>query len=464
MRPSLPALGARAAIVCLALGALACHVMPPPPRDATQATLEAYVRSFRRAEPILLESLSRSDPRFARRLRIAPPPRFTDPFAFDVRAIGLENVVLELARVTLPEWRGTEPHVLVEHRLEEELVYRLVLEEEFRLAHERDDVRAAAGLLSAIATAWPSPQLESDEGARYVDSVLAWRLAQVRGALRPFAISEAQREELRAAVDALDARAARAPLPRVRAELLRLRAAIAVAWAAPFATEEWDDVATALHAHLGAHGDHDALVTSVTRAAAIYRAQAEVGLGVIAAARATEVRRRAGAALHASTCRALAVDSVVRGLAPPAERTLACGAVQLAASAEDDLDELAALVVLHDVAVVGAWSLAMHGAVRDATAARARWPLMGTVSAPREAELAHVAAVRPIEAIGAALAAVLLTHEGMAHVVATARAWRAFGDAPFDVVERELFSGAPRRAPGRPGNFELVPDSPRRAP
>ncbi len=453
--------GVCVAIVCLAIGALGCHILPPAPRDATQATLEAYVRSFRHAEPILLESLSRSDPRFARRLGIPAPPRFTDPFQFDVRSIGLENVVLELARVTLPEWTGKEPPALVEHRLEEELLYRVVLEEQFRLSHERDDVRAAAGLFRAIAIAWPSRQLESDEGARAMDAVLAWRAAQVRAALQPFTLSEAERAELREAVDAIDQRAD-ARLPRTRIEIVRLRAVLATLWTAPFAKDEWDDVATSLHAYLGVTGDFDRLLVRIEEAAKIFREQAEVGLGVIAAPYAAQVRARAALALHASMpCRSGETESVVRALAPPSERAPACVVVHTVASAETDLDELTALVTLHDTAIVGAWSLALHGKVRDPAKARERWRLMAPPSAEREARLVRLASVHPAAAIGAAIAASILARDGVRRVIATARTWRAFGDAPLDVVERELFDAPQRRVPRRPNDtFNFVPDSP----
>ena len=450
--------GARAALVCLALGSLGCFTMPPAPRDATQATLEAYVRSFLRAEPILLESLSRSDPRFAKRLGIAAPARFTDPFMFDVRAIGLENVLLELARVTLPEWKGDEPRVLAEHRLEEELLYRLVLEEQFRLTHERDDVHAAAGLLRAIAGAWSARQIASDERAREVDGVLAWRLAQVRGAMQPFVLSEAERAELAEAVEALDALATMsAKLPKSRVEIVRLRAQIAVTWAAPYPVEEWDDVATSLHAFLGIGGDYDRLLARIDAAADALRTQASVGLAVIAPAHRADVMRRAAAAVHAEThCRGAADGSVVRSLAPPPERAPACAAVAMTAAAESDLDELVALVALHDAAIVGAWAIAMHGKTREPARAIERWPTMSPIGAERRARLVRLAQVHPSEAIGAAIAAAILVRDGAAKTIATARAWRAFGEAPLDVVERELFEAPRRRVPRKPATNDLA--------
>ena len=46
-------------------------------------------------------------------------------------------------------------------------------------------------------------------------------------------------------------------------------------------------------------------------------------------------------------------------------------------------------------------------------------------------------------------------------MIATARTWRAFGDAPLDVVERELFDAPSRRVPRRPNDtFNFTPDAP----
>jgi hypothetical protein len=434
---------ARLAIVCLALGAVACGATPPP-RTLSTTTLEGYVQSFLRAEPVLIESLARSDPRVARRLGIAPPPRFTDPFQFDVRAIGLENVVLSLAELTLPEWRGDEPQILVRHRLEEELVYRFLAEEQFRLASEQSDVRRSAALLRAIANAWPGSAVSHPATASSVDAVLAWRLAQVRGAVQPFVLSEADRAELVDAIEIIGARVATAPLPRAKVEVTRLRAAVAIAWVAPFPTEDWDDVAAALHAFLGIDADEAKLLARIDDAARALAAQARVGLGAIAPNYADDARRRAAAMLHVgSPCRSDAPDSVVRSLAPPPERASACVVVRAAANAETDLDELVALVVLHDAAIVGAWSIALHGARRDPVEARRRWRPLVALGAEQEARLTRFAQAHPVDAVGAALAAALLVHDGPARVVATARAWRAFGDAPLDVVERELFG--PRR-------------------
>ena len=251
-------------------------------------------------------------------------------------------------------------------------------------------------------------------------------------------------------------------MPRTRIEIVRTRAVLATLWTAPFAKDEWDDVATWLHAYLGVTGDFERLLARIEAAARIFREQAEVGLGVIAAPYAAQVRASAAASLHAATpCRGGSVDSVVRSLAPPPERAPACVVVQRVAAAESDLDELAALVTLHDTAIVGAWSLALHGTVRDPAKARERWRLIAPPSAEREARLLRFASVHPAEAIGAAIAAAILARDGVRRVIATARTWRAFGDAPLDVVERELFDAPSRRVPRRPNDtFNFVPDAP----
>ena len=104
----------------------------------------------------------------------------------------------------------------------------------------------------------------------------------------------------------------------------------------------------------------------------------------------------------------------------------------------------AALVALHDETVVALWALALHadGLTPDRAIAAAH-PFFGA-QPEREARLVRFAEARPVAAIGAGLAADFLTRTRNADDArATSGRWLSFGDAPLDIVERELSTSVP---------------------
>src|SRR5438477_416922 len=145
------------------LGCAAREARVPAEPDARIA---AYVATFRRAEPVLLGTIARADPRF--RGRISPDPRpvlFVDPFLFDLRAKALEHVWLEAERCSLPQdVLEAKEGPLADHALEQELLFRAINEELVRLDHEHNQ-RVTADLVRALGASWPDYHDEKQQHA-----------------------------------------------------------------------------------------------------------------------------------------------------------------------------------------------------------------------------------------------------------------------------------------------------------
>jgi gamma-glutamyl:cysteine ligase YbdK (ATP-grasp superfamily) len=144
-------------------------------------------------------------------------------------------------------------------------------------------------------------------------------------------------------------------------------------------------------------------------------------------------------------------------MAPPSERAPICGALHALRDASDDVSRAAALVALHDATVVALWAVALHadGATPDRAMTSAH-PFFGA-QPDREARLVRFAEANPVAAIGAGLAAELLSREtsGEAKSADTATAskrWLSFGDAPLDVIEREVFAPDPATSAPAPAS------------
>ena len=118
-------------------------------------------------------------------------------------------------------------------------------------------------------------------------------------------------------------------------------------------------------------------------------------------------------------------DSRVRDMAPPPERAAACGVLHVLA---EEPSHAAVAAVLHDDVLLS------MAAVTSAPPPRTR-----LLSHPEDDDvdtLERAARERPVVALGAALAIELVTAHGSAEQrLAT---WHALGEAPLDVVEREL--------------------------
>jgi hypothetical protein len=118
-------------------------------------------------------------------------------------------------------------------------------------------------------------------------------------------------------------------------------------------------------------------------------------------------------------------DSKVRSMAPPPERAAICGALR---ALTEEPSHTAALLALHDDVLLSV-----------AAIAAAPPPRTGLLSHPDNDAvdaLERMARERPVVVLGVGLAAELLYGSGRSED--RLQAWRALGEAPLDVVAREL--------------------------
>ena len=292
--------------------------------------------------------------------------------------------------------------------------------------------------MRALVLSWPSIQSPSDQ--RATESLVAWRIDQVRGSLAPNALSALERDDLLDALDGLAQATERAPSPHAESAVRRLREELEKMRVAPLEIRGWPDIQGPLRAHLGIVSGDAKLRTAFEGAKEKLRAQIDVAFGVVGADVAEDIRRLAAARLARSPdCPTTPSIGGMRLLAPPPERAWACAAVHAAARGDTETEELTSLVVLHDLVCIGAWSLDLHTEMRDPDGARKRSPLLSRVDDARSALLLREAATHPVGPIGGAATIVLLLAAGPAHLRERALLWRDFGDAPLDVVMREVF-------------------------
>ena len=431
----------RAHLVLFAAVLCACAGRPrdPPPRAAPDidAWLLSYAGAFRRAEPVILGMLARTDARLAMRFsrRTGAAGRFTDPFLFDMRRRGYEDVLGEAQRCAIPKDLLPAAGPLAEHRIEQELLFRLIDEEEARNDEERKLPASSADLLRALAASWPSLQSAKERGV--TDSLVAWRLDQVRAALAPNALSSMERDDVLDALGDLAQSVERAPASRTESAIVRLRDDVVALQVAPLGLRSWDDVARPLRVHVGVVSSEAKLRAAFGSARAKLAAQVDVAFGVLGPEAAEDVRRMAGTKMaRMPECPIVPSLSGVRTLAPPPERAWACAAVFAAREGESELSELVSLVVLHDLVSIGAWAVDLHGDARDPAVTRDASPLASRMPAAAMARALREAATHPVGPIAGAAAVVLLLAEGPARVRQRADAWAEFGEAPLDVVGR----------------------------
>jgi hypothetical protein len=437
----------RRAVLVLALSACGCAHPPIEAPRSGAARFEAYAGAFLRAEPVLLQTLGRTDPRIAARLGDASwrepvdllvtgplaDREVLDPFQYDLRKLALETVDSELGHLVLPPHVEGPPAILARHRLEEELLARLLAAEWTRLGRERELPRAASALLHAVAEAWP--RSVPDDRRWTLDGRIAWRADRIKDTIAPHTLSGLEQGELLSAIDALLPRVSE--MPRARKALLRLRVEVAAMVVAPYSLHGWDDLAEELQPQLGAHLSEDVVTTRLARAERALRAWIDVALGVISAEEARLAMRRAGDRLaRPGHCRYVVAGSFVRGMGAPPERLALCARVRAIAEAPRDIDDLVALLTLHDDVVLARVAIGLRGERRDPPRE------LGLASLAPEAPLLRAAATQPAPVVLRGLAAELLVRAGLPRMKERARAWVAFGDAPLDIVERELFSSA----------------------
>ena len=431
-----------------------------------QVRIAAYAHSFRAAEPTILASMVEDDSRLL--LRMAPKPsleqvrgangeewmpsslrlwwgrKYVDPFMFTDRDATLQGASAQLDSIELPDDVAIRRELLEAHGaladdpdvrdlgIDQHLLHRLLASERLRVERERELPRAASDLVLAMIDAMPL--LPNAEDTAAMDVAMAWRMDMVRGSLAPNLLSEAERTDLLVNLGRLRSRGAK--VGKAVAAIDKLVASLANMLVAPFPVDDEDVVEHDLAGFVGANLPLDTLGPIFEETRARLRAQVSAAFTVLSPPMEARVRQKALAMLLTpSPCGTTLPVQTARDLAPPLERTWSCALVKAADAATDDLDEVAALLALHDATVVASWAVATHGPTR---ASKLKDETLLHLT-PAEGNLLVVSAeARPLRAMAAGVAASILVSEGAADVKKRAHAWRVFGEAPLDVVSTVL--------------------------
>ena len=472
---------------------------PSPPRAPAADRREEAVRLDEGVGRAFVQ-IAVTDPRFARRL--ATPPSedelraaavkalaegdpdvsvrdgVLDFFSFTARGRALDEAQRTIGRTPAPATdTRAEGAPLARPYLERELALRVLAEETARLDEERSLPRGASGLVRGIVETWAPPGAPRQAAER--DEWLAKRLDQIRDSLGRSPLPRDALLELDDSLDPIERLAVPEELPSSARAVAQLRVRLGEV---PGSAGGADDarqrrLESGIIAHLGLNRGARELSPRILAAEQATRALATWAIKRVTARadghadERTVAKRAEALTLAPGKCDASPSESRVRAMAPPSERAAICGSLRALHDAADDAGRAAALVALHDATVVALWALALHqeGVSPEGAIASAH-PFFGA-QPEREARLLRFAEANPVAAIGTGVAAELLTRTGtLEGAMAASRQWLAFGDAPLDVVERELFprplptesaapgaappatSAAPTSAPGRPAS------------
>jgi hypothetical protein len=436
---------------CVTLGALVATACAPAvsSADRTPATQprvddETLVAEFGRIEDDAMGWLAAADPRLASRENATAPDDILkrigteavlaedatavirgnslDLFAFRARARVLDQAAQRVGAFTarLPDLAsstGAPAHP----RLERELLIRLIEEERSRVLEEAKLSDASGDLVRAIVETWTPPATPQDWPDR--DAWISKHLLEMRDSLRQ-GPPRTGPLDLDVSLYPLERLLAPLEYPRGSAAIAELRVALDADMRSVPSLVVPERIARDAKTHLGIAVDSAALPTRIERVEARLRNLATKALAESGAARAT-VEARARKLLFAEGPCPTVPGSRVRSMGPPPERAAICGALRALA---EEVPPGAALVALHDDLLFA-----------DAALTTAPPPRTGLLSHPENDvvdALRRTARERPILVIGVALAAELLY--GQDGPDDRLRAWSALGEAPLDVVAREI--------------------------
>ncbi len=441
----------RAAILGMALLSAACTVRHGAPAAAPAAPVEddaKRVEAFDAIEDEAMNWIAAADPRLATRAveaGEAPGAAGTeavlkrigteavlaedataeirgnslDLFAFRARARALDQAARRVAGfgAPLPEDATT----ITRPRLERELLGRVIAEEQARAADEAKLGGSAGDLVRAIVATWTPPATPDEWPLR--DAWVSKHLLEIRDALREGPAPTGP-IDLDHALYPLERLLAPLQFPRGSAAIAELRVGLDQDMRAvpPLALPE--RLALGAKVHLGVTVDPATLPARFARVEALLKELATAALEA-SGDRRPQVEARARQLLLVERPCPAVPGTRVRSMGPPPERAAICGALR--ALTEEALPA-AALVALHDDVLLAA-----------AAVTSSPPPRTGLLSHPEDDvvdDLRRMSRERPTLAIGVALAAELLY--GTPGSDDRLRAWRSLGEAPLDVVAREL--------------------------
>jgi hypothetical protein len=441
-------LGALGLVGCAASSGPARSVAAPPPEDPAK-----QVARFGELEDDAMSWIIASDPRLARRAGETAPTAGTeavlkrigmesvmaedataeihgvslDLFAFRARKLALVQAADRLASLAgaLPESTdGGQAGPIARPRLERELLLRLILEEQARAEEEAKLGDAAGDLVRAIVATWAPPATPEDLPLR--DEWVSKHLLEIRDALThgpprtgPF--------DLDVALYPLERLLAPLQYPRGSAAIARLRVGLDEDMRVVPKLALPERVALEARVHLGVSVDPATLPARFERTEARLTELATAALAAAGDKRPAVEARARELLLVERSCPAVP-GTRVRSMGPPPERAAVCGAVR---ALTEEAMQSAALVALHDDVILAEAAVTQSPPPRTALLCH---PEDDVVDALR-----RTSRERPTMAIGVALAAeVLYGNDASIDSDARLRAWRALGEAPLDVVAREL--------------------------
>ncbi len=431
---------------CIACGAPPA-AKPPQEHGGGHADLDRFIAD----EEQVLSLLAAADARIAAR-GIKPDPETLhhtvmggviaeDPTMGmegdrpDVLSFDMRSRALDAARAIVEKWRvpaGAGP-ALSRPDLEVELLGRMIASEKLRLVSERDLPRSAGILLGALATTWRAPDVAA---AATHDAWLAGRIAQVSHTLAPQSLTLLERDDLDDALDPLEH--AMEGMTKSAAALIELRLAVQRVDPALRPRDRWDAISIRLAADDGMKLSADTLLAFFATEAKLVKTEMDALVGVKVT---DEIATRAAESLfgNAEPCHAaLAAPSRVRSLEPPPERAFDCALRSRMIAAKSANEVLDVLLAMHDAIIAASWAVVTARGGDATTIALATPKLASPLSPTAEGKLSRFAATRPVEAITRALSIEWVMRNGLGEAVMRAEAWRAFGDAPIDVIDREV--------------------------
>ncbi len=436
--------GAAAVLVVAACGQSVSNGGRAPAHPTPNASAADHVHEFVRIEGEALSWLAAADPRLAARTGAAVPDailetigseavlaedasaqirgRSLDLFAFRARAHALEEAAKAVAafRGPLPDV-GSSDSPLARPELERELLARLIGEEQQRTIEEAQLGDASGDLVRGILSTWTPPTASQEWADR--DAWVSKHLLEIRDVVRAAPARDGP-FDLDVALYPLERLLAPLNFPRGSAAIAELRVAMDQDTRAIAPLAEPSRIARLARTYLGVDVDPAQLRPEFEAVEARLRAHAERALAASGSDRSS-IEARARALLFIEGPCASVPGTTVRSMAPPPERAAICGVTN---ALVEEGEPGAALVALHDDVLLALAAVT--------TSPPPRTGLLSRPADDRVDDIRRDARERPVVAIGLALVATLVY--GSDDSASRLQTWHALGEAPLDVVAREL--------------------------
>jgi hypothetical protein len=346
-----------------------------------------------------------------------------DLFAFRARskALGEAAKALAASQGPLPDV-GPLGSALARPRLERELMARLIAQEQARVAEEAKLGDAAGELVRGVVSTWTQPERPQDVQDR--DRLEERHLLAIRESLAKLGPRTGP-PDLDGALYPLERLLSPAEYPRASAAMAQVRMAIDADMRAVPRLRDPRQIAAEAKVHLGVDVDPETLPARLERLEARLHDRATKALEEAGPDGRRGLEAKARELLLVERPCPTVPDTRVRAMAPPPERAAICGALR---ALTDENTSAAALLALHDDVLLALAAILPSPPARTGLLSRPEDDVVDT--------LQRRAREQPVAVLGVALAADLLFADE--HTAERLVAWRTLGEAPLDVVAREL--------------------------